>query len=296
MPAAHSIPRSPNPPQSFAAGAVGVSLKPQHFRDVLENPHAIEWFEVHPENYMGDGGPPHFFLERVRDRFPVSFHGVGLSLGTADGLDPIHLNRLKKLVGRYEPTLVSDHLSWSVFDGIYVNDLLPLPLTEESLELVANHVDCVQDALNRSILIENPSSYMVYRHSTMPEPVFLAALAERTGCGLLLDVNNIFVSACNNGWNPKAYVDAIPPDCVGEIHLAGHAVEETDSYTLRIDDHGSPVCAEVWSLYEYTLARLGPRPTLIEWDTNIPSFDVLAREAATTRSLIAAHQLGAAAL
>lgn len=296
MPTPHSIPRPPRSPQAMAPGAVGVGLKPQHFRDVLESPHTIEWFEVHPENYMGDGGPPHFFLERVRARFPLSFHGVGLSLGTADGIDPIHLRRLKKLVDRYEPALVSDHLSWSVFGGVYVNDLLPLPLTEESLELMANHVHCVQGFLGRRILIENPSSYMAYRHSTIPEPAFLADLVERTGCGLLLDVNNIFVSAWNNGWNPKAYVDAIPAESVGEIHLAGHAIEKIDGCTLRIDDHGSPVCAELWELCEYTLARLGPRPTLIEWDTNIPSFDVLIKEAAATKHLVAAHQPGEVAL
>lgn len=264
----------------------GVGLKTPHYRDVLESDHDIGWFEVHPENYMGEGGLPHFFLERVRERWPVSLHGVGLSLGSAEGPDENHLLRLKTVADRYEPFLVSEHLSWSVLDGEYLNDLLPLPLTEESLSLIAAHVDHMQDVLGLRVLIENPSTYLTFPHSTIPEPDFLNALAARTGCGLLLDVNNVYVSAHNNGWDAEAYLDAIDPGHVGEIHLAGHARRYIEGSHLLIDDHGAAVCPDVWALYERLIGNIGPRPTLIERDNNIPPFADLETEAANAAHLM----------
>lgn len=239
----------------------------------------IGWFEVHTENYMG-GGSPLAYLETIRADYPISLHGVGLSVGSADGLDAAHLARIRRVMQRIEPGLMSEHLSWSVVDGHYLADLLPLPMTEEALDVVCHHVDQTQTALGRTILIENPSSYLRYRHSTIPEYEFLAETVRRTGCGLLCDVNNIHVSACNHGWDPLAYLTGLPASAVGEIHLAGHSVKRLDGgQLLRIDDHGSRVCPEVWALYAEALARFGPVPTLIEWDTDIPPLEVLLDEA-----------------
>lgn len=265
---------------------IGVGLKAPHYRDVLESDHSIGWFEVHPENYMGEGGLPHFFLERVREHWPVSLHGVGLSLGSADGLDENHLQRLKAVADRYEPFLISEHLSWSIMKGAYLNDLLPLPLTEESLSLVAAHVDHMQDVLGRQILVENPSTYLTFAHSPISEPEFLNFLAARTGCGLLLDVNNVYVSAHNAGWDAQTYLDAIDPGHVGEIHLAGHARRDIENGSLLIDDHGAAVCPDVWALYERLMHRIGPRPTLIERDNNIPGFADLEAEAGNAARLM----------
>jgi hypothetical protein len=238
----------------------------------------VPWFEVHAENYMG-GSPTLQALERVRQDYPLSIHGVGLSLGSADGLDARHLTRLTRLVERLEPVLVSEHLSWSVAGGVYLNHLLPLPYTEETLAIVCRHVDQVQTVLGRRILVENPSLYLRFVASTIPEPGFLAALVQRTGCGLLCDVNNIYVTTCNFSQDPVAYLESIPVDAVAEIHLAGHAINDADGQSILIDDHGSRVSAAVWDLFALAVARFGPVPTLIEWDTNIPDFAVLMDEA-----------------
>lgn len=256
----------------------GIGLRAQHVGELLATRPAVPWLEVHPENYMS-GGAALASLEAVRREYPVSLHGVGLSLGTAGEIDARHLIRVKSLVDHIEPCLVSEHLSWSTAGGAYLNHLLPLPYTEETLAVVAGHIHEVQDALGRRILIENPSSYLRFRHSSMAEPHFLAELARRTGCGLLCDVNNIYVSARNLGLDAASYLDALPAHGIGEIHLAGHAENDADGRVILIDDHGSPVAAPVWRLYERALERFGPVPTLIEWDTDIPELAVLLAEA-----------------
>ncbi|NJM33605.1 MAG: DUF692 domain-containing protein [Rhodomicrobium sp.] len=258
----------------------GAGLKSEHYRDILEGLPDIGWFEVHPENYMGEGGPPHHFLERVRQDYPLSLHGVGLSIGSAAPLDVRHLSRLKSLIERYEPGLFSEHLAWSTHEGVYYNDLLPLPYTQETLGYVIRHVEETQESLGRTILIENPSTYVRYSTNEMTEVEFLEALARRTGCGLLLDVNNVFVSAANHGFDAAAYIDAFPIEHVGEIHLAGHdmANDETGA-TFLIDTHDRPIKSEVWSLYENAIRRAGPTPTLIEWDAGIPAWPVVFAEA-----------------
>jgi uncharacterized protein (UPF0276 family) len=235
---------------------------------------------------MGGGAAP-ALLDAIRRDYPLSLHGVGLSLGSADGLDPAHLGRVRDAVERFGPGLVSEHLSWSLTGGTYLGDLLPLPLTVEALDVICRHVDQAQAFLRRRLLIENPSSYLRYRHSTIPEWEFLAEVTRRTGCGILCDVNNIYVSACNHGWDASAYLAALPAPAVGEIHLAGHAVRPLENgCILRIDDHGSRVPPAVWALYAQALARFGPVPTLIEWDTDLPPLDVLLDEAAqATRHL-----------
>lgn len=266
--------------------AAGIGLRFQHHRTVLDTRPDVAWLEAHTENYFG-GGPSIRTLESIRRDYPVSLHGVGLSLGSADGLDTSHLERVREVVHRIDPGLVSEHLSWSVSGGIYLADLLPLPMTEEALDVVCRNVQQMQDALQRCILVENPSSYLRYRHSTIPEWAFLAAVARRTGCGILCDVNNIYVSACNHGWDPATYLAALPVQFVGEIHLAGHSVRQLEGgQVLRIDDHGSRVAPEVWALYRQALARFGPRPTLIEWDTNVPPLEALLAEAAHAADLL----------
>jgi len=256
----------------------GIGLRFPHQKFVAETRPEVAWFEVHTENYMG-GGTPLRYLEDIRRHYPISLHGVGLSLGSAEGLDRTHLKRVRDVVARIEPGLVSEHLSWSIAGGIYLADLLPLPMTEEALAVVCRHVNEAQDVLKRKILIENPSSYLQYAHSTIPEWEFLRSVVERTGCGILCDVNNIYVSACNHGWDASAYLAGLPETAVSEIHLAGHTVKEIGGRHLRIDDHSTRVSADVWRLYELALARFGRVPTLIEWDTNIPEFGVLQEEA-----------------
>ncbi len=268
--------------------AAGIGLRFAHHREVLERQPGVAWLEVHTENYMG-GGQPLAYLTEIRRNYPVSLHGVGLSIGSAGGLDAAHLDRTRRLVERIEPCLVSEHLAWSASGGNYFADLLPLPMTEEALAVVCRNVDEMQESLGRSVLIENPSSYLRYRHSTIPEWEFLAALADRTGCGILCDVNNIFVSACNHGFDALAYLDALPAARVAEIHLAGHTVKTLESgRTLRIDDHGSRVPAEVWALFDAALARFGPVAALVEWDTNLPALDILLQEAAAAERRLAA--------
>jgi uncharacterized protein len=264
----------------------GIGLRFQHHAAVLETAPGVAWMEVHTENYMG-GGAPLACLDAIRRDYPISLHGVGLSLGSAEGLDAAHLDRVRRVADGVEPALISEHIAWSVVDGIYLADLLPLPMTAEALAVVCRHVDQVQSALKRRILVENPSTYLRFHYSPIPEWEFMAAVAARTGCGLLCDVNNIFVSAHNHGWDASAYLAALPPAAIGEIHLAGHSVRALPGGALRIDDHGSQVIPEVWALYEEALARFGPVPTLIEWDNNVPALDVLVAEASCADTLLA---------
>ncbi len=277
----------PNPVPARA----GVGLKAEHYSEILETKPDMGWFEVHPENYMGAGGSPHAYLSEIRTRYPLSLHGVGMSLGGVGPLDTDHLARFSSLVRRYEPGLISEHLAWSTHEGEFLNDLLPLPLTEEALALMSDHVEQMQNALARTILVENPSTYLAFEGETMSEPAFLHELSARAGCGILLDVNNVYVSACNHGFDAEAYIDEIDAGLIGEIHLAGHAVEAVGNVDLRIDDHGSQVCSEVWRLYERLIARVGPKPTLIEWDTNIPAWDVLNTEASKAQAILNQNDL-----
>jgi uncharacterized protein (UPF0276 family) len=266
--------------------AAGIGLRFPHHEHVLKARPAVAWFELHAENYLG-GGRVRRTLEAVRRDYPVSLHGVGLSLGSAEGVDLAHLQRLKELVQTIEPGLVSEHLAWSVTGGHYLADLLPLPMTEEALELVCRHVQQAQEMLGRRLLLENPSTYIQFPHSSIPEWEFLDALARRTGCGILCDINNIFVSASNHGWDAGRYLDALPAEAIGEYHLAGHAVCTLASGRIvRIDNHGSRVAPPVWALYERALRRIGARPTLIEWDTDVPEFDVLLDEAAQAEAVL----------
>jgi uncharacterized protein (UPF0276 family) len=264
---------------------VGIGLRAPHVAELLATRPAIGWLEVHAENYMGAGAPL-AALEQLRADYPLSVHGVGLSLGSAEALDNRHLSRLHRLITRLAPAFVSEHLSWSIAGGIYLNHLLPLPYTEETLAVVARHVTHTQEVLQCRLLIENPSSYLRFAHSVIPEPEFLGELVRRTGCGLLCDVNNIYVSCCNLGGDPVGYLNALPAPAVGEIHLAGHAANDADGQTILIDDHGAPVSNAVWALYDHALARFGLLPTLIEWDTNIPALAVLCAEARTAERFI----------
>jgi uncharacterized protein (UPF0276 family) len=258
----------------------GVGLRARHYRDFLEASQPVGWIEVHSENYFGDGGYDRHVLERVRADYPVSLHGVGLGLGSAEGLDERHLAKLKRLVDATEPTLVSEHLCWGAALGRHFNDLLPLPYTSEALALVAERVAKVQDALGRRILVENLSAYLEFAASEMTEGEFIAELARRTGCGVLLDVNNLYVNQVNHGTDALAAMRAIPVGCVEEIHLAGHLVTEH----CLIDHHGDRVTDAVWRLYDAALERFGPVPSLIEWDTDIPELEVLLDEASKARA------------
>jgi len=269
------------------AKGVGVGLRAPHVGEVMSTRPPVRWFEVHSENYMG-GGPAVRALARIREDYPISLHGVGLSLGSADGPDARHLARLKRLVDWLDPALVSEHLSWSIADGIYLNHLLPLPYTEETLEIVSQHIEEAQTVMGRQLLIENPSSYLRFALPSIPEPEFLAEVVRRTECGLLCDVNNIYVTCCNFGHDPMAYIQKLPPDAIKEIHLAGHSVNAAGSQSILIDDHGSPVCEAVWDLFKLAVARFGPVPTLVEWDTNIPELAVLLGEASKAERLLCA--------
>ena len=269
-------------PQAYP---VGIGLKSQHYREALSENPDVAFYEVHAENHMVDGGPHRNYLLAIAEKCDLSVHGVGLSLGSAEGLDKEHLNRFKQVVDTFDPILVSEHLAWSVSDGTYLNDLLPLPMNEETFGIVSDNIQQVQDTLGRQILVENPSSYLAFAETSIPEPEFLIRLSDHTGCGLLLDVNNIYVSAKNMHWDPIPYVDSIPADKIGEIHLAGHLLRNIGGEELRIDDHGSEVCDDVWQLYERLIQRVGVKPTLIEWDTNIPEFDRLVAEAHKARDL-----------
>jgi uncharacterized protein (UPF0276 family) len=266
----------------------GVGFKPEHFRDIIATDQPIGFFEVHAENYMGAGGPPHAQLGALRERYALSIHGVGLSIGSMQPLDRDHLARLRKLCDRYQPESFSEHLAWSSHGEAYFNDLLPLPYTEETLARVAAHVDQVQNALGRQMLLENPSTYVCFTGSTIPETEFLAKISQRTGCGLLLDVNNMFVSAKNHGSHPLRYLESFPLERVGEIHLGGHDEQSDDAGApLLIDAHGTPVAKPVWALYAETIARTGPVATLIEWDNDVPAWQVLRAEAETAMAILA---------
>lgn len=254
----------------------GIGLRSPHFREILDTPPPVAWMETHPENYFGDGGAPLRFLERIRGRYPLSFHGVGLSLGSTDPIDHAHLRKLKVLIDRFEPALVSEHLSWSSVGGRFFNELLPLPYTRESLDHVCDRIDEVQTLLQRSLLIENITRYLTWRDSPLPEGEFLAEVVRRTGCGILLDLNNVYVNAMNFHLDPFDTLHAIPAEAVGEFHLAGF-----DRFgRMLIDTHGQEVCSDVWELYRWALHHFGPRPTLIEWDTNLPPLSVLIAQAA----------------
>ncbi|MEM1130050.1 MAG: DUF692 domain-containing protein [Pseudomonadota bacterium] len=265
----------------------GVGFKPAHFEAAMADPGPVTWLEIHAENYMGDGGRPLAQLRALAEHFPISVHGVGLSIGGEGPLDPEHLARLKHLTGWLKPASFSEHLAWSTHDTVFMNDLLPLPYTEATLARVARHIDQVQDVLGRRMLLENPSNYLAFAETEMSEIDFLHALSQRTGCGLLLDVNNVFVSAVNQNTDPYAYIEAYPLDAVGEIHLGGHDTDEDETGApLLIDSHGRAVDDPVWALYDFTIRRAGPRPTLIEWDTNVPDWPVLAAEAARADAIL----------
>ncbi|MGI1663082.1 MNIO family bufferin maturase [Palleronia sp. KMU-117] len=268
--------------------APGVGYKPQHFAAILEDPGAVGWLEIHAENYMGDGGRPIAQLRALCDRFPISVHGVGLSIGGERPLDPGHLDRLARLVRWLKPASFSEHLAWSTHDTGFLNDLLPLPYTARTLARVADHIDQVQEALGRRMLLENPSTYLAFAETEMAEVDFLTELVRRTGCGLLLDVNNVFVSATNQQVDPVAYIDAFPLDAVGEIHLGGHDEDADDvGAPLLIDSHGRAVADPVWALYAHTIALGGRKPTLIEWDNDVPDWPTLRAEAARAGRVLA---------
>ncbi|APV49815.1 hypothetical protein BWI17_09060 [Betaproteobacteria bacterium GR16-43] len=260
----------------------GIGLRAPHYAEIARRKPRLAFLEVHSENFFGDGGPPLAWLERFRADYPLSLHGVGLSLGTADALDETHLAKLAALAQRFEPALVSEHLCWGAIGGRFANDLLPLPYTEPALARVIEQIGHAQDRLGRRILVENVSSYLEFEDSTIPEWEFLAETARASGCGILLDVNNIHVNAMNHGFDALRYLDAIPARAVEEIHLAGYE----ESGGLLIDTHGARVFPEVWRLYEAAIARFGARPTLVEWDTDIPELDVLLREASTATAIL----------
>ena len=267
--------------------APGLGFKPEHFSDILRLSPALGFFEVHAENYMGEGGPPHRMLGRLRQDYALSLHGVGLSIGGPGRLDRDHLARLKVLVDRYAPESFSEHLAWSSHGGDYLNDLLPLPYTAETLQAVCDHVDEVQAVLGRRMLLENPSTYVLFEQSTLEETEFLAEVVRRTGCGLLLDVNNVFVSATNHRMDARAYLAGFPVAAVSEIHLGGHAEEMLPSGPLLIDDHARPVADPVWALFAEAVALTGPQPVLIEWDNDVPEFPVLLAEAGRAARVMA---------
>ena len=259
----------------------GIGLRQPHYREVFERRPELAFLEVHSENFFLDGGAAMHALERARAAYPISLHGVGLSLASADALAGEHLAKLKRLVDRVEPALVSEHLCWGSVGGVHFNDLLPFPYTGEALALLADRIDHVQATLKRRILVENLSAYVECRDSEMTETAFLGELARRTGCGLLLDVNNLYVNAINFGFDPLARLDELEPDSIGQVHLAGHTVVDD----CLIDTHGSLVCDPVWSLYEQACRRFGPKPTLIEWDTDLPALDVLLSQAAQASAI-----------
>lgn len=279
-------------PQSFPGlpARAGVGLKAEHYREIIDMQPDVGFFEVHAENYMGAGGPPHRYLMAIRERYPLSLHGVGLSIGANCPLDREHLNRLRGLINLYEPAQFSEHLAWSTHDTGFLNDLLPLPYTAETLARVCDHIDEVQATLGHQMLLENPSTYVAFSESTYDEIDFIAEIARRTGCGLLFDVNNVFVACTNQQWNPLDYIERYPLQHVKEIHLGGHTPEEDEfGRPLLIDTHDRPVTDYVWYLYRRTIERTGAVPTLIEWDANIPVWDTLLGEAHAAEMVMASH-------
>jgi uncharacterized protein len=272
----------------------GIGLKHGHLAAILADPPDIGFLEVHAENYMGAGGAPHAQLAAIRERYALSVHGVGMSIGGDAGIDAAHLARFRAVVERYRPGLVSEHLAWSTHDGVYYNDLLPAPYTDATLARVVDHVGQLQDAIGRQILIENPSTYVLFAESTWNEADFMAAIAERSGCALLLDVNNVYVSATNHGYGAGEYIDSYPLELVREIHLAGHAPDSDElGRPLLIDSHDREVCGDVWSLFRLVLERTGPLPSLIEWDNDVPELEVLLREARLADAIMARGMISA---
>lgn len=285
----------PSRPSTLSPGGLpargGVGLKPEHFRVIVEHWPDVGFFEVHAENYMVDGGPFHHYLTLIRERYPLSIHGVGLSIGGETPLDRAHLDRLAALIARYQPQAFSEHLAWAAHGDVFLNDLLPPPFNAESLALVCEHIDEMQEHLQCRMLLENPATYVEFASSTMLETDFIAEVLRRTGCGLLLDVNNVFVSCTNHNRDPHAYLDAcfaaVPLASIGEIHLAGYAQDsDADGAPLLIDSHGSPVAQAVWALYRYAIERIGAVPTLIERDNDIPSFHALQAEAGMAEQIM----------
>jgi uncharacterized protein (UPF0276 family) len=283
--------------RGFAANEAlraGIGLRAVHHEEVIARSPAVGWFEAHSENYFARGGSPRRVLAQVRANYPLSLHGVGLSIGSTDPLDAEHLAQIVQLTRQLEPMLVSEHLSWGSAGGRFTNDLLPLPYTEEALRHMVSRVGQVQDALGRQMLIENVSSYLQFAHSQIDEWDFLAELARQSGCGLLLDVNNVYVSAMNHGFDALRFLNGIPHGSVQELHLAGHSIHTVGGRAIRIDTHSSPVCEDVWALYSAALDRFGPVPTLIEWDSDIPPLDVLVAEARKADRALETHHARAA--
>lgn len=285
------------PPRFEKAGSIpaqaGVSLKAEHVQQILDTHAQVGFFEVHAENYMGDGGVPHRQLSDIRDRYPISLHGVGLSIGDEGPLNKQHLERLSQLEKRYQPGLCSEHLAWSSHDGIYLNDLLPVAYDEPTLTRVCDHIDEVQTVLGRQLLMENPSTYVAFTHSTMTEIDFIDQMVQRTGCGLLLDLNNVFISAVNHNRSATEYLDAFPLEHVQELHLGGHADDQDEAQNpLLIDSHDREVCDDVWQLFRGLIAKAGPLPTLIEWDNNVPDWTILLDQASQANGTLSAFEPG----
>ena len=295
----HRLPTTDDAPGARGArlpARGGLGLKPQHFHTILETLPDLGFFEIHAENYMVDGGPFHHYLTQIRSHYPLSIHGVGLSIGGEGQLDEGHLDRLATLIARYEPQSFSEHLAWSSHGDIFLNDLLPAPYHAETLNRVCAHVDRVQERLGRRMLLENPATYVEFAASTMAETDFIGEVVKRTGCGLLLDVNNVYVSCTNHGRDPRAFIEALPLAATGQIHLAGFAPDiDTTGAPLLIDSHGAPIAQAVWDLYRFTLERTGPLPTLIERDNDIPAFPVLLAEALQAEELLHSCLIEAAA-
>ena len=277
------------------ANAIGIGLRGEHYEDAISERHPVDWFEVHSENYFGQGGAPHSYLSTIRENYPLSFHGVGLSLGSSDPLDQSHLSRLRQLVEQYQPALISEHLSWSSIDGVFLHDLLPLPMTKETVGHIVDRILHIQDYLGRKILVENASTYLEFTHSQMTEWEFINEIAAKSQCGLLLDINNIFVNACNHQFDATEFIDQVDSEHVCEIHLSGHTLKQLPEGEIRIDTHDQRVCQEVWDLYQYASRKSIHAPTLIEWDKDLPEFSVLLDEAAIARSYLTGVKSNAAA-
>lgn len=276
---------SSSPSGSVLRNPVGIGLRAPHYEEIIETPPALGWLEIHPENYFC-GGIHRHMLGKIREDYNLSMHGVGLSLGSDEAVSEDHLTRFKALIDDFDPFIISDHVAWSASGNAHLNDLLPLPYTEESLNKVCENIDRTQSFFGRSILVENPSTYIAFKDNDMQEYEFMNALVQKTGCGILLDVNNIYVQSHNHGLDPHEYIDNVNKDAVGEIHLAGHIVRETGEHTLLIDTHNQKVCDDVWKLYEYTVRQTGIKPTLIEWDQDFPALDILVSEASNAHDIL----------
>lgn len=274
-----------NVTSSGLSDPVGIGLRSPHYQEILDTPPEIGWFEIHPENYFC-GGIHKYFLDQISERYPLSMHAVGLSLGADQDVDGSHLRALKDLVDRYDPFLVSDHIAWSASGNAHLNDLLPLPYTEESLARICKNIGQVQDTVERNILVENPSTYISFKDNDMSEAAFMNAVCETTGACMILDVNNIYVQSHNHGLDPYKYIDVIDARHVGEIHLAGHIEKPVGQHKILVDTHNQRVCDDVWNLYKYVVQKCGTIPTLIEWDQDFPSLQVLSDEAAKARKIL----------